>query len=77
MNFKDDEGLTLGAKSSKFKTVIDNERMAFKQNDDTVAYISNNQLYIANAILTGSFTLGDFFFSPRPDGGVSLTYQKV
>ena len=71
----DENGLTLGATSSTFKTVIDNKRLAFKEGDDTVAYISNSQLYIENAIVKNTLTLGNFFFSPRKDGGVSLVWQ--
>ena len=71
----DENGLTLGATSSTFKTVIDNKRLAFKDGTDTVAYISNSQLYIENAIVKRTLTLGNFFFSPREDGGVSLVWQ--
>ena len=71
----DENGLTLGATTSNFKTVIDNERLAFKDGDATVAYISNSQLYITDAIIRNSLILGNFFFSPREDGGVSLTWQ--
>ena len=71
----DENGLTLGASSSNFKTVIDNQRLAFKEGDATVAYISNSQLYITDAIIRNSLILGSFFFSPREDGGVSLTWQ--
>lgn len=71
----DENGLTLGSTSSNFKTVIDNERLAFKDGDAVVAYISNSQLYITDAIIRNSLILGNFFFSPREDGGVSLTWQ--
>lgn len=71
----DEDGLTLGASNSAFKTVIDNQRLAFKENDSTVAYISNSQLNILNAIIRNSLVLGQFFFSPRSDGGVSVTWQ--
>lgn len=71
----DEDGLTLGSTSSNFKTVIDNERLAFKDGDSVVAYISNSQLYIIDAIIKNSLILGSFFFSPREDGGVSLTWQ--
>lgn len=74
MQFNDD-GLTLGATSSAFKTVIDNQGMYFKQGDTTVAYVNNNMLYIPNAVIQSTLMLGDFFFSPRSDGGVSLTWQ--
>lgn len=71
----DENGLTLGATSSEFKTVIDNQRLAFKQADTVVAYMSNNQLYIPNAVIESTLVLGNFFFSPHADGGVSLTWQ--
>ena len=76
MEFGED-GLTLGATSSVFKTVIDNQRLAFKENDLTVAYISNSQLNILNAIIRNSLVLGNFFFSPREDNGVSITWQDT
>ncbi len=79
MQFNDD-GLTLGAKpkdgvESRFKTVIDNKGMYFKEGGQTVSYISNNQLFINDAVIKNSLILGKFFFSPRQDGGVSLTWQ--
>lgn len=74
MSFNED-GLTLGATTSDFKTVIDNRSMRFKQGDETVAYINDNQLFIENATINQTLMLGNFFFSPRPDGGVSLTWR--
>ena len=76
MQFNDD-GLTLGALTSAFKTVIDNRGMYFKEGDTTVAYINNNQLYIPNAVVENALILGKFFFNPHSngDGGVSLTWQ--
>lgn len=76
MQFNDD-GLTLGALTSNFKTIIDNRGMYFREGDTTVAYISNNQLYIPNAVVEKALVLGKFFFNPHSngDGGVSLTWQ--
>ncbi|MCM1220288.1 MAG: hypothetical protein NC548_37975 [Lachnospiraceae bacterium] len=70
-----DNGLTLGATSNDFKINIDNKTLRFFDSDSVVAYISNNQLYINNATIKNSLLLGKFFFSPREDGGVSLTWQ--
>lgn len=72
-----DDGLTLGATTSQFKTVIDNRGMYFREGDTTVAYINNNQLYIPNAVIENALILGKFFFNPHSngDGGVSLTWQ--
>lgn len=76
MQFNDD-GLTLGAITSNFKTIIDNRGMYFKEGDTTVAYVNNNQLHIPNAIVEKALVLGKFFFNPHSnnDGGVSLTWQ--
>ena len=71
-----ESGLSLGATSSAFKTVIDNVGMYFKQDDTVVSYVNNNQLHIPNAVIESTLILGNFFFSPRQDGGVSLTWQE-
>lgn len=75
MTFNED-GLTLGATSSEFKTVIDNAGLYFKQGDTIVSYVDNNQLHIPNAVIESTLILGNFFFCPREDGGVSLTWQE-
>lgn len=73
-----DNGLTLGATSSTFKTIIDNKGMYFKEDSTTVAYVNNNQLYIPNAVIEKCLILGKFSFNPHSngDGGVSLTWQE-
>ena len=76
MNY-DENGLTLGATSSAFKTVIDNQGMYFKQGDAIVSYVNNSQLYIPNAVIEQNLILGGFFFSSRTDGGVSVTWQGI
>lgn len=76
MRFNDD-GLTLGASSSSFKTVIDNQGMYFKEGDATVAYLKNNQLYIPSAVIENNLILGRFFFNLHSNGdqGVSLSWH--
>ncbi|MBQ8559397.1 MAG: hypothetical protein IJ439_05370 [Tyzzerella sp.] len=71
----DGNGLTLGAIGSEFHTLIDNRGVYFKQGDTIVSYVNNNQLYIPNGVIENSLVLGKFFFSPREDGGVSLTWE--
>ena len=70
----DENGLTLGALNSNFSTVIDNQRLAFMDGDSVAAYISNNQLYIPNAVIQSTLSIGNFYFLPRDDGGVSLIW---
>lgn len=79
MQFGDD-GLTLGATSSQFKTVIDNQGMYFKyRNPDgketTVSYITNSKLNIPHAVINQGLIIGKYFFSAREDGGFSISWQ--
>lgn len=53
-----DDGLHIGKSTSGFSTLIDNTAMKFLQNDSPVAWISNQQLNISEAIVTGKFSLG-------------------
>ena len=71
----DENGLTLGAASSAFKTVIDNQGMYFKQGDTVVSYVNNNQLNIPNAVINQNLIIGKYFFSARDDGGFSVSWQ--
>lgn len=71
----DENGLTLGASSSEFKTVIDNQGMYFKQGDTIVSYVNNNQLNIPNAVINQNLIIGKYFFSTRDDGGFSISWQ--
>ena len=75
LTFNGNQGLKIGAKNSDFSTVITNDRMAFKQKDDTVAYISNNQLNIENAIIRSSFVIGHFYWIPRSDGSIAVSWK--
>lgn len=76
LSYTAEEGLRLGATSSDFYTLIDNQGMYFKNKNVKVAYINNTQLYIPNAVITTSLTLGNYFLSVRKSGGVSLVYGK-
>lgn len=80
MEFKDAE-LTIGKKVADsndiFTTVIDGTKMAFKQNDEIVAYISNKELSITDAKIQNNLTIGRFLFRPHEsgDGGMSLIWS--
>lgn len=58
-----------------FKVVISNERIRFLQNNIEVAYISNQKLYITNAEITDRLDIGNFYFSPRSNGNMTLRYN--
>lgn len=76
MQFDSSTGLTLGAEGSSFKTIIDNESLKFMDGEKTVSFITGQQLHIIDAVIENCLLLGKFFFSPRDDGGVSLTWQE-
>lgn len=59
-----------------FKVVISNERIRFLQNNVEVAYVSNAQLYITNAQVTTNLVIGDFSFTPRTNGNLTLRFNK-
>ena len=54
MRFSDEKGLEIGAEDSNFKTVIDNQRIAFEDNGQIAAYISGQIFYINNAFIKGT-----------------------
>ena len=80
ITFNEDDGLILGAKSSDFKTQIDNQRLTFKYGSGILAYISNEEINISNATIENSLRLGNFLFAPHKDssglndGGFSIKY---
>lgn len=86
-----EEGLVLGAKLneqliSSFRTVIDNQRMAFWDGQTVTAYISNKQLYIPNAVIgtvnqngdivNGTLMHGGFISTSHDSGRVSISWNK-
>lgn len=70
-----DNGLILGASTSSFKTIIDNEGLYFKQGDTIVSYVNNKQLYIPNAVIEQSLVLGKYFVSSSDDGSISIVWN--
>jgi hypothetical protein len=56
-------GLDLGVLGSPFATRLSNTRLSFTQDGEQVAYISNSKLYITNAEISGSLSVGN------PDNG--------
>lgn len=72
----DENGLTLGATSSNFSTVIDNTGMYFKDGGVVVSYVNNQQLYIPHAVFERSFVMGNYLFSVKEDGGFSISWHK-
>ena len=72
----DIDGMELGKLGSRFKTRLTNEKLAFLQDDEEVAYISNNKMYITDAEVRHSLILGNYSFVPRSNGNLSLKWIK-
>lgn len=71
----DAEGMELGQLGSDFTTRLDNEKLAFRDGDTEVAYISNKKMMITDAHINTSLQLGNFKFIPRPNGNLSLVWD--
>lgn len=72
----DANGMELGKQGSKFKTRLTNEKLAFLQDEEEVAYISNNKMNITDAEIKNQLTLGSYAFVPRSNGNLSLKWTK-
>jgi len=53
-----ENGLTLGKDNSPFTVELSNEKLAFKQDGAEVAYMSNSAMYITNARVTNTLSVG-------------------
>lgn len=57
-----------------FKLVIRNNRISFLQNENEVAYLSNNQLFVTDIHVTNSLRIGKFIWTPRANGNLALRW---
>lgn len=64
--------LELGNSVQPFRCKLSNTELAFYQNEDKVAWISNKELYILKAIIAQSIGCGNFMFVDEGDLGFSL-----
>lgn len=63
-------GLDIG----NFKIGIDGTQIVFYQNDNAVAYINNNTLYISRSEVTNEQKISNFAFKKRDGGRFTLMY---
>ena len=74
----DDNGnpcIELGKQGNDFIVRITNEAVDFFDGTSKVAYVSNNSLYITNAVITGELQIGSFVLGNRPNGNFGLRYK--
>ena len=72
----DEQGLELGKSNNKFKTRLSNEKLSFIEENQEVAYISNNKMNITDAEIKHQMILGNFAFVPRSNGNMSLKWIR-
>ena len=66
--------IVLGGTDSDVQLKIENDRIAFLDNNNEVMYITNEELYIMRAIIATQLTIGNFSWVPRSNGNVSFRY---
>lgn len=72
--------IELGRVGNAFTAELSNEELAFKENGQKIAYISNNSLVITNAEIRNKLSLGNdargwFDFIPRINGNLSIKWR--
>ena len=72
--------IELGKVGNAFTAELSNEELAFKENGQKIAYISNQSLVITNAEIRNKLSLGNenrgwFDFLPRPNGNLSIKWR--
>lgn len=70
----------LGKVGNAFTAELSNNELAFKENGQKIAYISNNSLVITNAEVRNKLSLGNetrgwFDFIPRSNGNLSIKWR--
>ena len=72
--------IELGKVGNAFTAELSNDQLAFKENGQTIAYISNQSLVITNAEIRNKLSLGNesrgwFDFIPRTNGNLSIKWR--
>lgn len=70
-----DGNIILGEEGNEITLKIENDRIAFIQNNMEVAYFSNNKLTVTEGNFLNSLQIGSFAYIPRANG--SLDFKKI
>ncbi|MCW6662781.1 hypothetical protein NHG23_02630 [Aerococcaceae bacterium NML190073] len=73
--------IELGRVGNAFTAELSNVELAFKENGQKIAYISNNSLVITNTEIRNKLSLGNeargwFDFIPRTNGNLSIKWRN-
>ena len=60
--------LSLGSNDSDFKTELSQSKLAFKENDTEIAWISNKQLHIKEAVVEERINIDPFIIEVDSNG---------
>ena len=66
--------IVLGEVGNELVLRIQNDRIAFLQSNNEVAYFTNQKLYVTNAEIITQLAIGNFTFMPRSNGNMTLRY---
>lgn len=79
MRFDAEGNLVLGATrvpgQDAYELKLTKNRISFMLNDDEVAYISNNELYITNSTVVQNLKIGRFVWEIRGNGNLGLVWR--
>ena len=70
-----DGNIYIGVEGNPIQLIEKNDRLSFVQGGAEVAYFSKNKLYVNDGQFNSTLRIGNFEFSPRPNG--SLDFKKV
>ena len=70
-----DGAIVIGEEGKPLTLKMINDRISFLENGNEVAYISNRRMYITDAEILKSLSIGNFAFTPRENG--NLSFGKV
>ena len=70
-----DGNIYIGVEGNPIQLIEKNDRLSFVQGGAEVAYFSNNKLYVTDGQFNNTLRIGNFEFSPRPNG--SLDFKKA
>ena len=67
---------TTNGTKGRFSTQITDQKLAFKDNGEEVAYISNQEMYITKATITDQMQIGNFIIKPSgtANGGIMFIH---
>ena len=66
------DGLTIGINTSSIKLKLSNDKIQFLKDGTEVAHLTEGQLYVTDAHFLKTLILGNFEFTPRNNGNLSL-----